>query len=220
MVISSYMRENQGLEEEGLGKVTRIWGGAGGRVGTQPIQLQSLTSRSLQLTTSLLSHCMRRPFRNIFPWMNEWMNEMITWEGPHWVSGTLCSINSWSFPLPLPTLPYWGNIEGLLSKTRAQSEALHILKCCAVETGEEQGSVNNSPPCLGEIKNIFHCKTKVLVIWDFQRLGQNTASNGRTELVTIIFFQVKWEVREVHRKAYRLMQHSVWKWFHFHFTRE
>lgn len=50
--------------------------------------------------------------------------------------------------------------------------------------------MNNSPPRLREIKNIFHCKRKVVVIWDFRGLGQNTVPNGRTALilVTIFFF--------------------------------
>lgn len=61
--------------------------------------------------------------------------------------------------------------------------------------------MNNSPPCLGEIKNIFHCKRKVFVIWDFQGLRQNTASNGRLNWSQYFFFQVKWEVEEVKRKT-------------------
>lgn len=47
--------------------------------------------------------------------------------------------------------------------------------------------MNNSPPRLGEIKNIFHCKRKV-VIWDFRGLGQNTVSNGRTALISVTVF--------------------------------
>lgn len=46
--------------------------------------------------------------------------------------------------------------KGLLSNTRFESNALHILKHCVVKPEEQQGSVNNLPPCLAEIKNIFH----------------------------------------------------------------
>lgn len=49
--------------------------------------------------------------------------------------------------------------------------------------------MNNSPPRLGEIKNIFHCKRRVVVIWDFRGLGQNTVPNGRTALILeTVFF--------------------------------
>lgn len=63
--------------------------------------------------------------------------------------------------------------------------------------------MNNSPPCLGEIKNIFHYKRKISVMWDVWRLGENTVPNGRTAFVPVIvfcvfvFFQVKWEMGEV-----------------------
>jgi hypothetical protein len=52
----------------------------------------------------------------------------------------------------------------MLSNNRFQSKALHILKCCVVKTGEEQGSVNNLPPHLEEIKNIFHGEKKSLLL--------------------------------------------------------
>ena len=48
--------------------------------------------------------------------------------------------------------------------------------------------MNNSPPRLREIKNIFHCKRKVVVIWDSRGLGQSTVLNGRAALILVTFF--------------------------------
>lgn len=96
---------------------------------------------------------------------------------------------------------------------------MHILKCCAVTTVEEQGSVNNSQPCLREIKNIFHCKEKNLCYLGFP--GTRTElSNERTELFSVKFFPSKMGGRKSSDRKYRLMLHTVLTCFHFHFTTE
>lgn len=146
--------------------------------------------------SSILCHRMRTLLRKTFPWMNEWSDDERRTSRGCW-----CCVHQQEI-LPPPRSPLHQlrmeeAFKGLLSNTGTQSSALHILKCCAVKTGEEQGSVNNSPPRLGEIKNIFHCKRKV-VIWDFRGLGQNTVSNGRTACISVtvfLFFFFKWNGR-------------------------
>lgn len=88
------------------------------------------------------------------------------------------------------------NIQRLLSNIGFQFSALHILKYCVVKTGEEQGSVNNLPPCLEEIKNIFHGERKVFGYLEFP--GTETkAGLLKEELCIPYIFPVKKELRVI-----------------------
>lgn len=66
--------------------------------------------------------------------------------------------------------------------------------------------MNNAPPRPEKLKIYFTAKERtVLVIWHFQRVVQNTASKGKTELGAMFFSGVG----EAQGKGYRLIQHSV-----------
>lgn len=82
----------------------------------------------------------------------------------------------------------WENTNWLLSNTRFQSNALHILKHCVAKTGEEQGSVNNLPLCLAEIKNIFHGGKKCLLLLGVPRdWDKSTTFNRKIKLAVTTF---------------------------------
>lgn len=85
------------------------------------------------------------------------------------------------------------NIQRLLSNIGFQFSALHILKYCVVKAGEEQGSVNNLPPCLREIKNKFRGERKVFCYLEFQ--GTETKAQLLLEELCINYaFPVKREL--------------------------
>lgn len=88
------------------------------------------------------------------------------------------------------------NVQRLLSNIRFQFSALHILNYCVVKTGEEQGSVNNLPPCLREIKNIFHGERNVFCYSEFPGT-ENKAELLMEELCINYVFSVKKELRVI-----------------------